>query len=76
MAISPALFGAKEHDAKAKAAKAKSLQVLQPSNGASTSLESPATNIAEQLDEQERSKYVKGEPPSTSSQLLQLLPSY
>ncbi|GAB7349683.1 hypothetical protein MBLNU459_g0354t1 [Dothideomycetes sp. NU459] len=60
MAISPALFGAQEQDAKAKAAKAKQLQLLQSTNGVSSSLHSPATNIAEQLDEQERKKYVKG----------------
>ena len=54
---SPALFGG-EIAANVKAANHMAAQSLHPSNNAPPT--APATNIAEQLDEQERRKYVKG----------------
>ncbi|KAL1304764.1 hypothetical protein AAFC00_003701 [Neodothiora populina] len=67
MAISPAMHGLHNstgqeeqqmHEANARAAKTMSIQTLGGATSASGSTAS--TNVAEQLDEQERSKYVKG----------------
>lgn len=63
MAISPAMHemrDVRQQEANAKAAMAMSTQMLKGTNGPSSTAASDSTNIAEQLDEQERRKYVKG----------------